>query len=262
MTTQRQTSSETASNPLETLRKREIDYWSESEHESPDSDSVYNVINKMADVPVFMEALQPYLPLLSKPNLRVLELGGGQGWSSCLLKRLFPTAHVTLTDISPFAIQSAHKWESIFRTRLDAAYACTSDSLAEPDGSLDMVYCFAAAHHFRAHRRTLRELHRVLRPGGCAIYLYEPACPRVWHGLAYRRVNRIRPAVEEDVLVWKTLLKIARESGLAARVDFHPSTLRRQPVAAIYYAMLSAIPLLCRLLPCSANFMFSKSAAS
>jgi len=248
---------------LESLQQREIDYWRESEHESPESDSIHNLINKMSDIPVFMEVLQAYVPLFSRPGpLRVLELGGGQGWGACLVKRLYPSAHVTLTDISPYAVQSAPKWERVFQTKLDAAYACYSYEIKEPSESVDVVYCFAAAHHFRAHRRTLKELHRILRPGGTALYLYEPTCPQLLHGIAYRRVNRIRPEVEEDVLVWKKLVGIAHEAGLEARVDFHPSTLRRRPVAAVYYAVLSVLPLLSRLLPCSANFVFTKPAAA
>lgn len=86
-----------------------------------------------------------------------------------------PATHVTLTDISPFAVQSARKWEALFQTRLDAAYA------------------------------------------------------------------------------W-----IAREVGLEGRADFHPSTLRRRPDAAVYYAVLSIFPFLCKLLPCSANFPSEK----
>jgi SAM-dependent methyltransferase len=244
---------------LDSLQQREINYWRDSEHEGPDSDSVQNIINKLSDVPVFVDALQRYEPLFSRPGpLRVLELGGGQGWSTCLIKRLHPSAHVTLTDISPYAVQSAPKWEAIFQTKLDAAYACYSYDIKESSDSVDVAYCFAAAHHFRAHRRTLTELHRILRPGGTALYLYEPTCPRFLHGLAHRRVNRIRPAVEEDVLIWRHLLDIAREVGLGARVDFHPSTIRRRPVPAIYYAALSLFPFLCRLVPCTANFVFTK----
>lgn len=246
---------------LESLQQREIDFWRESEHEAPESDSIHNIVNKMSDVPVLMDVLQRYQALFAAPRPpRVLELGGGQGWSTCLLKRLHPSAHVTLTDISPYAVQSTHKWERIFQTKLDAAYACYSYDIREPADSVDVVYCFAAAHHFRAHRRTLKELHRILRPGGTALYLFEPTCPQILHGIAYRRVNRIRPEVEEDVIVWRHLLKIARDVGLQARVDFHPSTIRRRPVPALYYAGLSMLPFLCGLLPCTANFVFTKPA--
>ena len=178
--------------------------WRDSPHDSPDSDSVYNLVNKMSDVPTFMEVLQGYLPAhVSAPALRVLELGGGQGCSACLLKRLCPQASVTLTDISSYAVQSAHQWERVFDVKLDAANACTSYETREPPDSVDVVFCFAAAHHFRAHHRTLAEIRRILRPGGVALYLFEPVCPRVLYQLAYRRINRGRPEIEEDVRVWR-----------------------------------------------------------
>lgn len=244
---------------LEELQRKEVDYWRDSPHESPDSDSVYNLVNKMSDVPTFMEVLQGYLPAhFSAPALRVLELGGGQGWSACLLKRLCPQASVTLTDISSYAVQSAHKWERVFDVKLDAANACTSYETREPPDSVDVVFCFAAAHHFRAHHRTLAEIRRILRPGGVALYLFEPVCPRVLYQLAYRRINRGRPEIEEDVLVWRNLLAIASECGLQGRVDFFPSTARRRPLAGIYYSVLSRLRFLCRLLPCSANLVFTK----
>jgi SAM-dependent methyltransferase len=52
-------------------------------------------------------------------------------------------------------------------------------SMADPaiaSGSLDWVFCCEVLHHNRAAdlRRTLRELHRVLRPGGALLMLNEP----------------------------------------------------------------------------------------
>jgi SAM-dependent methyltransferase len=146
----------------------------------------------------------------------------------------------------------------VFDVRLDAAYACTSYETREAPDSVDVVFCFAAAHHFRAHRRTLKEIHRILRPGGVALYLFEPVCPRLLYPLAYRRINRGRPEIEEDVLVWRKLLAIAGECGLQGRVDFFPSTARRRPLAGIYYSVLSRLRFLCQVLPCSANLVFTK----
>lgn len=43
--------------------------------------------------------------------------------------------------------------------------------IACPDGSFDIVYCSHVLEHVDDDRRAMRELHRVLRPGGWAILL-------------------------------------------------------------------------------------------
>ena len=162
---------------IEAKQKIEIEYWRDSKDESPESDSIHNIVNKVSDAGVFLTCLHRHREKLSSSG-RVLELGGGQGWASCVYKKVFPNAHVTATDISEFAVRSLPKWERIFEVKVDNAYACTSYQTNEGTASLDQVFCFAAAHHFLAHKRTLREISRVLKPGGKAFYFYEPATPR------------------------------------------------------------------------------------
>src|SRR4029453_9029039 len=206
----------------------EIDYWRESEHEAPQSDSVLNIINKVADAGTFLSCLHRHYSVAT-PGQRVLELGGGQGWAACLFKRLYPSTHVTATDISPFAVESIPKWEYVWRTKIDNAYACRSYETKEADASVDLIFCFAAAHHFAKHEATLREIRRILKPGGRALYLYEPATSRALHPLAHWRVNRLRPSVPEDVLITGRIVDLATKYGMSTAVDYFPSTARRGP---------------------------------
>ena len=117
---------------------------------------------------------------------------------------------------------------------------------------------FAAAHHFGAHRRTLVELERILRPGGHALYLHEPACRRFIHGAARRRVMAKRPVVPEDVLVPSKLEDLALAAGLSPQVLRAPTTTCRGPVGTMYYYALQRLPILQKVLPCSVDIIFTK----
>jgi SAM-dependent methyltransferase len=235
----------------------EIEFWRDSEMESPESDSLQNIVNKLTDANTFLDCLRRYRDQLSDSG-RILELGGGQCWASCVYKRMYPKAFVTGTDISPFAVQSLPKWERVLDVKLDNSYACKSYEIPEDDASLDQIFTFAAAHHFLAHKRTLTELRRVLRPGGKAFYLFEPTTPKYLHSLAKKRVNLKRPEVPEDVLIPSKIRKIAEALDLECRVDFFPTFKGRGATATAYYLVLGRIPPLQAMLPCTANFIFTK----
>ncbi len=242
---------------IEAKQKIEIEFWRNSKDESPESDSIHNIVNKVSDAGVFLDCLKRYQNKLAVDG-KVLELGAGQGWASCVYKRMFPKAHVTATDISEFAVMSLPKWERLFEVKVDNWYACTSYETNEQDASLDGIFCFASAHHFLAHKRTLHEISRVLKPGKMAIYFYEPATPKYLYRPAYWRVNRKRPQVPEDVLITSELHRLARLNGLTLEVDYYPSLIKRGAFETVYYFILGRLPILQRILPCSAIFIFTK----
>lgn len=115
-----------------------------------------NQLDKAGDALILMKALDRLKLLEDRPR-RVLELGAGQGWASCVVKRLLPEAHVKATDLSEYAVASTQRWERIYGVQIDQRLACPSDTIPVPDASVDLVFCFAAAHHFVTHDATLRE---------------------------------------------------------------------------------------------------------
>jgi SAM-dependent methyltransferase len=242
---------------LKRRQEAELAFWRQSPHEGPGSDSVAQIVHKSVEAAVLVDVLRRYEHDFARAR-DLLELGGGQGWASCIVKRQFPDASVTLSDLSPEAISSVRTWERVYNVRLDRAVACASYEIPAPDDAFDLVFAFASAHHFAAHRQTFRELHRVLRPGGQALYFYEPSCGPAFYRVAHRRVNRKRPDVPEDVLVHSKLLALAREAGFDASVEFYPTVLARAPGALLYYSVLARLPSLQRVLPCTANFRFRR----
>lgn len=241
---------------LREKEKVEIDFWKNSESESPENFTTYNLLNKIGEAKFFYEIIQGYKEIF-RNSPKILELGAGQGWASCIIKKEFGQELIT-SDISEYAVQSIKYWEGIFNVKIDHSLACTSYEIPLEDESIDLVFCFAAAHHFVKHKRSFQEINRILKPGGHCLYLYEPSCLPYLYRWQYKRVNRIRTEVPEDVLIYNRILKIARNCGFKARIDFFPIARSSSFLVTNYYFLLRSIPLLARLLPCNANFVFQK----
>lgn len=240
--------------------RREIRFWTVSETEAPGVESLEVLTNKMSEARVLLEKFDGFGRLFEDARV-VVELGAGQCWTSCMVRKRFPGAGTVIgTDIAPDAVASAPRWEAMFKVRLDGRLACRSYALPFSDGSVDLVVVFAAAHHFGAHRRTLVEIERVLRPGGRALYLHEPACRSYLYKVARWRLNRKRSVVPEDVLRYRQLARLAADAGLGCRITFAPTTTYRGAVETVYYLVLQKLPALCRVLPCTVDAVFEKPA--
>ena len=164
-----------------------------------------------------------------------------------------------ISDISKFALDSAHYWEKLFGVQIDGKLVCKSYEMPLKDNSTDLIFTFQSFHHFGKYEKTLKEIYRVLRSGGIALFLYEPSCPNYIYSLAKKRVNRKRPDVPEDVLKFKEIKKISKQTGFdEIIIDFDANIINRQPVPTVYYYFLQKIPFLKYLLPCTANYILKK----
>ena len=126
---------------------------------------------------------------------RLLDLGCGAGF---LLRRFEDTAVGIGSDFSLEALAHARKAGS--------RRVLSSDSTALPfrSGTFDGVVCLDVLEHIEDDRAALREIARVLRPGGVFLFAV-PAFPALWrdhdemygHFRRYRRhdfVARVRDA--------------------------------------------------------------------
>lgn len=244
---------------LKKIQQEEIDFWKNSQDESPGSRSTKKILEKASNGIILLECIAKIKEINWDKQLTVLEIGGGQGWASCILKSLHKNCRFVTTDISEYAIASINQWEDIFDTKIDKTYACTSYETNEDDESIDLVFTFAAAHHFLKHRRTLREMHRILSHNGVAAYIFEPVTPPYWYKLAYKRVNSIRPEVHEDVLDLSRIAKISNELGLEFKVIFTPIFNSRIGFFnTVYYMVLNKLPFLQKFFPATATLVFKK----
>jgi ubiquinone/menaquinone biosynthesis C-methylase UbiE len=216
-----------------------------------------NLSNKMSELRWLWPKFSLYDQHFQKAQA-VLELGGGEGWASCVVKHLYPNAWVAASDISESAISSIGRWERVFEAPVDKRFACRSYNVPLPDNSVDLIFTFQAAHHFRLHEETMREVDRLLRPGGVCIYINEPSCRSYIYPLAKWRVNRKRPECPEDVCCVEHLQRAAQNAGFRMAVHYSTSTINRGPVEGVYYKILSSAPFLCSWLPCTADFVFHK----
>jgi len=244
----------TAIQRVEEMQAVELALWDDLRHQ----DWLENLANKLSELRWLLPKFSQYDSKFRQARF-ALELGGGDGWAACVVKRLYPELRVAASDISGSAVSGIGRWERIFEASVDLRFSCKSYEIPLPDDSVDLIFTFQAAHHFRLHEETLSEVARVLRVGGTCLYLHEPSCRRYLYRLAKWRVNRKRPECPEDVLCLQDLRRLAVTLSFQLDVNYSPVTINRGVFEGLYYKVLSVVPGLCQVLPCTADFVFSKT---
>src|ERR1035437_63597 len=105
-----------------------------------------------------------------KPNYEVLEVSAGTGKDSEIIaSRLGKEGGLWLLDISPdMLVYNIERLKSVgIPTEFIVASAC---SLPFVDNSFDALYCFAGVGHFPDLPKGLKEMARVVKPGGKVVF--------------------------------------------------------------------------------------------
>jgi len=126
---------------------------------------LYDPIVKMLGGAAAREALLAQAGI--GPTDRVFDLGCGTGTMAVLIKKRFPQVEIIGLDPDPRALTRARKKAAreALAIQFDEGFG---DQLPYPAASFDRALSSFMFHHLPAQEKgkTLREVHRVLKPGG------------------------------------------------------------------------------------------------
>lgn len=142
------------------------------------------------------------------PQARILEIGCGRGAGARLIQEEFHPATLHAFDLDQRMIRLAGRY--LKAEPKDKIFLYVGDVLTLPyrDGVLDAIFGFGVLHHVPDWRGGLREIARVLKPGG--IYFLEEFYPSFYQNFLARRLF-LHP--EHDRFNSHDLRKAMAESG-------------------------------------------------
>jgi len=133
------------------------------------------------------EELPRFIPFLTRKcglefRGRILEIGAGGAWMSAELSKLPKVVEVITTDFSPRLLQEqAPKVFKLLNAKTAKITRTPGDfhQLDFPDNYFDFVVSSAVLHDATNIVQVLREMKRVLKPGGRFVAIREPVWPLV-----------------------------------------------------------------------------------
>lgn len=133
---------------------------------------------------------------------RLLEVGCGMGTD--LLQFARGGARVTGVDLTPRSIEISRHHLKLYEQRGDFAIS-DAERLPFTEESFDVVYSNGVLHHTPDTAGAVREIHRVLRPGGLArVMLYHRHSWNYWGEIVLHRgvlrAQLLRGQTAEDIM--------------------------------------------------------------
>ena len=175
------------------------------------------------------------------PYGRALEIGCGTGFFLLNLKLAGIVDEGHVTDLSPGMVEVAQSNAKRLGFDIEGRVA-DAERIPYDDGTFDLVVGHAVLHHIPDVEQSLREVLRVLKPGGRFVFAGEPTR---WGDFVARRLSRATwwattrvtrlPALARWRRSQRELDESSRAAALEWIVDLHtfkPSELRRTALRA------------------------------
>lgn len=118
---------------------------------------------------LFIEGYPVFKKYIPNDTKRILDVGAGTGRYGLKFAQEFPSAHVTISDILDESVtmiaglaQELHL-KNVVVAKEDVFH------LSFPEGTFDVVFCDAVIQHLPQYQNAVKEMIRVLKPGGVLI---------------------------------------------------------------------------------------------
>ncbi len=107
-----------------------------------------------------------------KPGMSVADVGAGTGlFTRLFAKQVGSEGRVYAVDISDEFIDHVEKTSREAGLPNVVGVLCTADDSKLPPDSIDLAYICDTYHHFEFPHKTMRSIHRALRPGGQVVLI-------------------------------------------------------------------------------------------
>jgi len=168
------------------------------------------------------------------PRSRVLEIAPGPGYFCIELARL-GDFQITGLDISRSFVEIARRNAASEGVDADFVHGNAS-AMPFADGSFDLCFCQAAFKNFTDPVGAIREMHRVLAPGGTAVILdmRRDATPeemeREVRGMNLGRLNRWFVRWTFRQMLVKSAYTVDEIASMIARTPFLTGSIQREGI--------------------------------
>ena len=165
-----------------------------------------NFLQEMLEVPALLRLLRV------EGGGQVLEVGCGRGVALPCFARLLRPARLVGIDVDRHLLQEAHERAGANGVRVELQCADVR-ALPFQSGSFDLVVDFGTCYHIREPARALREIVRVLKPGGR--FVSETVSSQLLSHPLRTRGRRLPWAavpelgLERQAVLWKSRQKLA-----------------------------------------------------
>ena len=187
------------------------------------------------------DATVPTEELRDLPYDRALELGCGSGFFLLNLIQAGVARRGSVTDLSPGMVKVATRNGANLGLEIDGRVA-DAEGIPYEDDTFDLVVGHAVLHHIPDVELSLREVVRVLKPGGRFVFAGEPTTvgngyARALSTLTWRVATNVTklPGLDDWRRPQAELDESSRAAALEAIVDLHtfdPADLERMAVNA------------------------------